>query len=416
MAVPQATSGTLTNSVRTAYGNKYIEAADFARVYDQFAEPVGQVGVEQAARLNNAVQIPFLSDMEVTEQVISQVADIETQNLRDATASITPTSRGDALQWTEELALKVYTNYGESRFQKLGKNMAETVDILAQAAALKGELVIRGAARASLDAGTTGHNLSTLSLAKAESLMTSLKVPAFMGNGRSQWMALGHPDVFFDFRTSGDVVNVAYYQDKEILFNGELGQYGSFKLISPAWAKVFAGAGAANASVVGTTLSTAANALAVQILVASSTNIESYVGRFLTIADTAVETGNTHYPMNERVFRSADYTTGLTIDIVGEGANGGLRFDHVSGATVSNADTVYPVVFGGPRSLAKLYPSSYESGPDQMDMGQYGVIVGPKYDGILNQFRTLGWKWLGGYGRWVESWIVRGEFSSRLDA
>ena len=404
MAV-QITGGTLTNSVRTAYGNRYLEAAEMEPLYDQFAQEVGQDGVEQAAALNNAVQVPFLSDMTPGTAAISEVADINPQTLRDAIATVTPTSRGEGLQWSENLDLRVYTDYGAARFKAIGKNMMETVDILARDAALQGGLVQRFVARASLDAGTSTHLLGTLQFAQASSLMTTLKVPAFLGNGRKQYFALGHPDAWYDFRQSADVLNVAYYQDKEILFNGELGQYNDIKILAPAWAKVFGSAGAANASVVATTLSTAVNALALTIAVASSTNIQ--VGRLLTIG--TAETGNTHQPLNERVRVSANYSTGLTIDIIGEGANGGLRFAHASGVAVSNADHVYPVLFGGPSSLAKLYAKG-------MGMGAYGEIVGPKLDGILNQFKTLGWKWYGNYGRWVESWLVRVEVACSLDA
>ena len=38
----------------------------------------------------------------------------------------------------------------------------------------------------------------------------------------------------------------------------------------------------------------------------------------------------------------------------------------------------------------------------------------PKEGGIVNQFASIGWKYYGQYGRWVESWIIRGEFSSSL--
>ena len=121
--------------------------------------------------------------------------------------------------------------------------------------------------------------------------------------------------------------------------------------------------------------------------------------------------------MNERVAVSADYTTGLTINIIGEGSNGGLRFPHASGVAVSNSDSVYPVVFGGPASIGKLWAQGLGAGdPEAQGMGEFGVIIGPKRDGLANQFASIAWKWYGGYGRWNEAWVLRGEFSTRLDA
>lgn len=409
----QQTGGTLTNSVRTAYGNKYIEAAELARVYDQLATPVGAQGVERAAELDSTVQVPFISDMQVTETSISQVADINPQTVRDAVATITPVSRADAIQVSELLNLEAYTNYGEMQYKLIGKNMAETVDLLAQAAALKGGNVVRATARASLDAGSTAHNLNGLTFSLAEARLTTTKCPPFMGNGRKQWLALGHPDAFYDLRSSGDVLSVALYQDKEILFNNELGTYGAFKIMGDPWAKVFAGAGAANGSTQATTLSTPANALALTIIVATATNIVA--GMWLNIGTK--ETGNTHFPMNERVMVSADYASGSTINIIGEGVNGGLRFPHASGEAVNNGDSVYPVVYGAPGSLAKIYAENLGAGqPFTQQMGQFGAIIGPTYQGLVNQWRSLGWKWYGQYARWVESWIVRAEVASRLQA
>ncbi len=409
----QKTADQLTNSVRTAYGNRYIRGAELARVYDQFATPFSALGVESAAQLDSTVQIPFASDMKVTETAISQVADISPQIIRDAVATLTPVSRADAMQVSELLNMEAYTDFSAFQYEILGKNMMETVEVLAQAAALKGNNVVRATARASLDAGSTAHNLNTLTFSQAESKLIGTKCPPFLGNGRSQWLAVCHPDAIYDIRTTGDVVSVAYYQDKEILFNNEFGQYGSFKIVTSPWAKVFAGAGAANGTTQATTLSTPANALALQIIVATATNI--VVGQWLNVGTK--ETGSTFFPTNERVLVSDAWTSGSTVNIIGEGSNGGLRFDHASAEAVNNGDSVYTVAFGSPGSLAKMYASNLGAGqPDTQSMGAYGAIIGPTYQGLANQWRSLAWKWYGQYGRMVESWIVRGEVSTRLQA
>jgi hypothetical protein len=117
------------------------------------------------------------------------------------------------------------------------------------------------------------------------------------------------------------------------------------------------------------------------------------------------ETGATHYPKNERIW-TVSYTTSV-VTFVGEGANGGLRFDHATTDEARNADTVYPIVFGGPESLAKVY---------QPSIGEFGMVVGPKLDGLVDQFVSLGWKFYGGYGRISENRLVRAEVSSSLEA
>jgi len=92
---------------------------------------------------------------------------------------------------------------------------------------------------------------------------------------------------------------------------------------------------------------------------------------------------------------------------VGAGANGGFKFEHASGTAVRNADSVYPVLWGGPKSLAKVYAT---------EVGEFGEVVGPKMSGMVDQFVSLAWKWYGDYAIVNENWLVRGEYASSLDA
>jgi hypothetical protein len=166
---------------------------------------------------------------------------------------------------------------------------------------------------------------------------------------------------------------------------------------------MFWSAGAANASAIGTTLNGTVNALATSIVVASATNID--VGDMLTIG--TLETANTHYPLNERVKVASVAST--TIGIIGEGANGGLRFAHASGETVSNADSVCPVLLGSPASLAKIFHQGQE-------VGEFGTVVGPLKQGLLQQWESLGWKWYGSYGVVSQNRLLRLEVSISREA
>ena len=92
---------------------------------------------------------------------------------------------------------------------------------------------------------------------------------------------------------------------------------------------------------------------------------------------------------------------------IGEGENGGLRFAHASGAAVRNADSVYSIVFGGPSSLVKLFAP---------EIGEFGQVVGPKKEGLLDQWASVGWKFYGGYARLTDNRVLRGEFSTSYEA
>src|SRR3990172_5377235 len=367
----------LPNSVRTQYIENYIEAAEMARVYDQIAAPIGR-DMSNLAR-GSSVQVNALSDMQPGTSAISEVSDIAMQALRDATLSITPTSRGEGIQCSELLLNQAYTDYGAQRFGIVGKGLMESLEVLARDAATQGSLVIRQgvAARTSLLASATGHRATDGLFSDASTMLETLKCPGFkgMGGGR-RWVG--------------------------IILNYELGSIGPFALVSSAWAKVFGGAGAVltdPASAVFYTLTSSVNALDKTLVLSTVTHLDTPTNKWFTIGTR--ETGDTHYPMNERV-RFVSHATG-TVTFVGEASNGGLRFDHAAASWVGNSSDVFPIVFGGPMSLAKVYEPS---------VGEYGTIVGPKRDGSLDQWVTLGFKWYGNYGRMSESWLMRAEVAS----
>lgn len=398
-----STTSNLSNSVRGRYVNEYIQGAMSRRVYDMFCYPISED--KEVMQRASSITVPFLSEMGISAQTIDETADINPQILRDTTASLTPTSRGDAIQDSEKLLLQSYTDYGAARFRKLGENMTATLEALNIDTSLAGNVVMRAAARASLDAGTSGHRLSDADFFEAGNMLKELGCPEVTAEDGSAvpdgYIAVMHPDAYYDLLSGGNVISIAQYQDKSIWINGELGSLNGFRIVASPFAKVFGGAGADNGSNADTTLSNAENAMQTEITVAANTNISS--GRYLTIGTE--ETGSTFYPENERVKHSS--TSGTDITVVGRGPGGGLKYDHASGESVRNADSVYPVLFGGPKSVAKAYAA---------DIGEFGEIVGPNRDGILEQFVNLGWKWYGGYSIINENWLVRGEFSSSLDA
>jgi hypothetical protein len=390
----------LTNARFTKYIPDYIRAAMFNRVYDALA-----TAPEDNADLyrSSSIVMNFLSDLEPGTTEIPENADVTPVSFRDATTTITPTSRYNAIEASEKLMNQAGTNYAQERFEALGKNMMESVDLVAMAEATTGALRFAGAARTSLDAGTAGHLLSDSVIAKATADLQTFKVPGWEdpASGQPKWFAIMHPYAFADLRAATNIVAISQYQKASILLRYELGEVGPFKLIVTPWAKTFWGGGAANGSAIETTLNGAVNALAKTIVVAANTNMD--VGDRVLIGTH--ETGNTHYSTNEIVTIAGVNST--TITIAGEGSNGGLRFDHAHGAAVSNDDNVGTVVFGGPESLTKIY--------DPM-VGEYGDVVGPKKEGILDHLYTLGWKWYGAYDLGIENRILRYEVAFGRDA
>jgi len=352
---------------------------------------------------SSSVVLPYVGNMAITAQTISETVDLPPQNVRDTTASITPTSRGDGIQDSEKLLDQNYTEYGKKRFEIIGENMIETLEALAIDSALAGSMVQRAAARASLDAGTSTHRLTDAEFFKAAQRLKEHRCPGAMQDGLlvpSGHIAAMHGDAYFDVLQGGNINSILKYQDKNILYSGEVGELGGFRLVVSPFAKVFGGAGIDNGTAGAYVMSAASESLEKELSITTATHVA--IGRYLTVGTE--ETASTFYPENERVTHVSGTTTSV---IVGGASNGGLRYDHANGTAVRNADSVYPVLFGGPSSLAKIYAS---------DHGEYGEVVGPNKTGNAEQFVSLFWKWYGAYAILNENWLVRGEYSSSLDA
>ena len=400
----QGTSN-LTNSLRTQYVADYLDRIYGQRLYDQLASPIPGITPEQAIQ-GATVQVDYLSSMALGTAVISQTADMTPQILYDATASSSVTSRGEALQWSENLDIQVYTDYAMRRIAKLADNALESIEVLANAAATQGAFVERAAARTSLDAGTASHRASDAFFRKMHGRLLSLKIPGFINDAgeANVWAAIMHPYAFHDISESGNVDSIGTYQDKGIHMNFELAQVGPFRLVVSPNAKTFFGAGVANALTCVAAMNSATSPLNTSFVVsdtcvALATNVPWTIG--------TVETGDTHYPTNEQIMVSSAVTD-TTIDVfVGTGENGGLRFAHTTADTVTNDDSVYTIVLGGPQSLYKLYAPS---------VGEFGQVVGPKTSGLAEQFSSVAWKFYGGYGRLTENLLLRGEFSTSYEA
>ena len=393
------TTSTLTNARWARYIPDYIRGAQFGRLYDWYASPVGRD--MSTLKRGSSVVVNFLQDLPPGTDTISEVSDVTPSILGDATQDITPTSRYGLIQVSEKLLNEAGTNYASERFYAVGKNAAETIDLLAQAQAVQGSQVSRTAARASLNAGTAADLLTADKFTYAEADLQTLKVPYMVDAGRPMWIATLHPYAFADLRADTAILATGEYQKANIVLKHELGELGPFKLNVSPWAKTFWGAGADNGTAIATTINGAVEALAKTFVATSAASMA--VGQWYTIGTE--ETGDTHYETNERV--RCIGVSGTTITIAGEGANGGFRFDHADLTAVRNADSVGTVVFGGPQSLAKLYDTT---------VGEFGEVVGPTKSGSLDQFNRLGWKFYGDYKRMIESHILREEVAFGRDA
>jgi len=403
------TTANLTNSIAALYRKRYIDGISQVRLYDQIAVPYNQVGADgktmDELMQSSSINIPFLSEMTPGTAAISQTADLTPQTLTDTTLNATWSSRGEALQWSQQLAIEAYTDYTAKAYERIGQNMAESVESVCINAALAGSLYSRyTATRVLMDAGTSTHRASDSIFRQMAGVFLSLRAPGFINDDGSSntFMAIMHPYPYHDICESGNVDVIGQYQDKGIHLNWELGNIGNFRLVVSPYAKVFMGAGIPNATDVSDTLDGAVTPLATTLATHNDNAANVNTGLFWNVGTT--ETGNTFYPTNEQI-RPISAST-VTVTFSGSGPNGGLRFAHADHIEVNNSDSVYSILFAGPQSLVKVFAT---------DVGEFGEVVGPKKSGLADQFTSLAWKWYGGYNRWGETRLYRYEVSTSYE-
>ena len=402
---------TLSNSLKVQRTNDYQQGGMRRRLYDMLAQPIsetsGAAGAAQAMAdltKGGTVRLTYISDMAVTTTPLSEVQDIVPQVLADAVVDVNVDMFGDGIQTSQKALIEHFTNYDSRSPRAVGLNMMELVDFKAMEAALGGALVQRNGNRSDLDAGTTASRANETIFANVAGRLSHFNIPGWEGEAQApSWGAITDHFVLNDIATGGNVVNVGIYQDKGIILNNEVGRLHNFRILASGWAKILYGAGADAHSTVATTLSAAAARLATTIVLGTTTNLA--VGYWLNLFGTE-ETASTFYPDSERV-KITSLGAGNSIVIAGEGENGGLRFAHAAGTNATDADSAHIIMFGGPASLAKVYAP---------EIGEYGELVGPKQQGLAEQWTSYAWKWFGGYGRTAENLLYRAEVSVSEEA
>lgn len=390
------TPSTLTASVMSMFQGSYYETQDAMRTYDQFA---GRLKETMESK-GNSVTVTFLSDIEPSTTAGSRTADPTPQTVYEAQAVVT-TDYYDATVQAHETSFIESFAFGIKDLGRLaGKAKIESVDYLARQVATQGTWVIYPSThttRATLDLGTTTDHISDATFLKIKQYAN-----AWFGNKLADGTLIAVLDDFAygDLLSGGEVKTIAEYQQGKVVLNYELGQVWGVRLSVSPLARAFYGAGATNSTAdVTTTLNGAINPLAKTCTLTTVGSLAA--GMWLTLG--TVESSTTAHPTTEIVY--VTNVSGSDVTFHGGGVNGGCRFAHANLAAVTNADTVHPIVIGGPYSLGKVYAPNY---------GEYGELTGPKNKGDLDQFVVAGYKWWGGYGRINEAQLVRIECSASL--
>ncbi len=395
------TTTTLSNSVRAQYHDRYIKGAKLRRLYDQFAEELPK---ETNNFMGTSYKLDALNPLAPTETTISETSDITPQGMSDTYATVTPTSFGDGIRFSELLDASAYTNFNDKMggyYYEVGEAAMASLELLAKKVCLNGTWVRRAAARASLNAGT---NDMTWKLLKQDAdRLNNAKAPWFVDGNGNMPVAVAHTFVSQDFLngSSEPLMAVAQYQDKSYLVNGEIGMLAGVRLSFSPFAHVFWGAGTTNTTDVTTTISSAITPGDTTVTLTTVGSLAA--GMHLVIGTT--ETSSTLYPQTE--YCEVISVSSSTATIACDGPLGGFKFKHDALTAATNADSAYPILYGGTQSMGKVFASKVH--------GPFGQILDPEVDGFLKQWIRIGYKFYGNYGIYAQNRLMRREVSSSMD-
>ena len=397
-----ATTGTtqIADEVQPLYDSRFIMQAQMNVYHDQFFNMRKEMDGERGS----SYRYPILYSLAPNTTQLDELLDVASQLMNVNELSTTLGEYGGAVDLTRLAVALSYADVYKQAAYANGYNLAESIDIISRG------VMGQGARRFFPNARTARSALNGITT--EDDRMTAPFLEQMANFGRLAGMPLYpdgalctemHPFVFYDVQQDPTIRQMSQYSHPEILFNGELAYWSGIRMVVSAGAKAFYAAGASNASAIATTLNGSVAAGAEDIIVASATNID--VGDMMLIG--TIETGNTWTDTNELWVVTAVSGTTITGYALqgGPSTGGGLRYAHASGATVSNAATVFPTTFVGPESLTKV--CSGFTGP-------YGetVVSGP-FD-KLGRFLTFGWWLISGWSRTFEPWLFRCETGSSL--
>ncbi|MBQ1790670.1 MAG: N4-gp56 family major capsid protein [Oscillospiraceae bacterium] len=235
----------------------------------------------------------------------------------------------------------------------------------------------------------TNNRLTPDAVNKAYTFLKKKKAPFYEGN---KYIAVIHPSVTYDLRSSTDWLDVHKYDATREIFEGEIGELHGVRFVENTEAPIFVGA-----NLFGSTrnLTVATASVSGSATAGQTTTYGVVVSETLTAA-----MGTDLIGRKVHIYETGETSpfTG-TVTIVGtDYANKKLFFDKAAPATIAASDKLYPGEGGASTDPCAVYATMFFGKDafavvDPEGMGMEMIIKGrDQVGGPLNQFSTVGYK------------------------
>jgi len=412
--VAATTTGTLTSSVvATHLQTEFLVAASAQERWDQFPfVPAGGAVAPGTDGTATSIQLTVYRNLDLVTSTIAEATDIEGVQLSDTSISVAMGEYGNAAQDTKRLRALGRTDIPSAFQEVIGRNAGLSQDAICRLAYIGGSLYRRPTptdTRAQLD--TTADDLGAAGYEFLYGLAAQLRSCGAPGlnagsesAGRTQGNAepgtvdygtVVHDLVTGEFLGLNGFTPIQYIvapEARQQMYNGEFGRIAGIRVIESPLGKIYQSGG--TVAQAATTVATATAVGATTVVTTSGTGFEA--GSYVSIG--TLDPATTETSDLETCLITSLSTN--TITVIGAGAEGGARFAHAAGAAVTEATFVGAIpVFGG-MSVMKAYSTLYGPKPTLIETGPFDK---------LGRFKNYGWLWMGGYGRTIPTWLIRGE-------
>lgn len=394
MALTKTTD--LSNAVVAKYEKAYyLLAAKEPGIWGQFVQWQDPISAGNGA---SSYDYSVFGEIDPVEDALTEDADVTPDIITDSNITVTPTEYGKTIARTKKAELQSRVNLASVMGEQISRNRIKSVDrILRRGACGRGSsrptqtLHIDGSVAMASLTGATTDLITWAFLNELTMHAESMGIEPMDGEN---FVAVIHPLLEYDLKNLTEWKNVGYYQAKDNIYRGEVGQLGNVRFIKSRMGRVFLGSGAAVQA--ATTLSAAANKGATTVTVALATGLTA--GDYITIGALETESVNPGNNLEQCLITNVASTT-LTLRCNGVGGGFGLRFDHAANESVVEAYNVAAIPIIGKNSIVGVYAS---------EAGQYGIPKAKTGLDYLDRFAYLGWWWYGGLGL-VQKNIILGK-------
>lgn len=244
MAVQVSTQSSLAPEFQTYYDRVLLEA-----LWPNFVH--GKFGQKRPIPKNNGKTIQFRKFSKLTPATtpLTEGTTPAGNSLEVTAITATVAQYGDFIEISDIVDLTALDPILTETAELLGKQAAETLDIIVRDVLVQGTNVQYANGRTARNLVTSTDVLTVAEIRKAVRTLKAANVPPLKGG---DYVAIVHPYAVYDLQSDSAWQDVKKYSDPSDMYDGEIGRLYGVRFVETSNAKVFTGAGAAGINVYAT--------------------------------------------------------------------------------------------------------------------------------------------------------------------